>query len=44
LLGAEIAEPIVIGHSDEETHGQDYKPDNVLLRASIYTLAISLKC
>ena len=24
LLGAEIAEPIVIGHSDEEAHRQDY--------------------
>ena len=44
LLGAEIAEPIVIGHSDEEAHRQDYKSDNVLLRASIHTLAISLKC
>lgn len=25
LLGAEITEPIVIGHSDEEAHGQDYR-------------------
>jgi len=29
-LGAEIAEPFVIGHSDEEAHRQDYKSDNVL--------------
>jgi hypothetical protein len=44
LLGAEIAEPIVISHSDEEAHGQDYKSDSTLLRTGIYTLAISLKC
>jgi hypothetical protein len=25
LLSAEIVEPIVVGHSDEEAHGQDYK-------------------
>jgi hypothetical protein len=44
LLGAEIAEPIVIGHSDEEAHGEDYKSDKVLLWVGIYTLATSLKC
>jgi hypothetical protein len=31
LLGAEITEPIVIGYTDEEAHGQDCKAGDALL-------------
>jgi hypothetical protein len=39
LLGAEIAEPIVIGYSDKEPHGQDYNYLTVFLMTEMDSLS-----